>query len=176
MPDTGYRIWSSLLVSGQSTRMPYAVEKSLKTGRSGTVGYRRLKIWKLARELSVDIHNMTLDSLPKFEMFEQGAQIRRSCKSVRANIVEGYGRRRYKQDFIRFLCYAESSCDETIDHLETLFETNSLTDADIYESIHSRLSSLSKMINRFLSSVEEGHVSVREENSDYEIHKDRDTS
>jgi len=41
--------------------------------------------------------------LPKFEMYEEGSQIRRSAKSVAANIVEGYGRRRYKQEFIRFL-------------------------------------------------------------------------
>jgi len=131
------------------------------------LSYRNLEIWKLARELSVEVHRMTLTTLPKFETYEQGAQIRRSCKSVRSNIVEGYGRRRYKQDFIRFLCYAESSCDETIDHLETLFETGSLTDADLYESIHGRLKTLAKMINRFLSSVEKQHISVREEPLDY---------
>jgi len=112
---------------------------------------------------------MTLAELPKFEQYEQGAQIRRSSKSVRANIVEGYGRRRYKQDFIRFLSYAEASCDETIDHLETLFETGSLTDADLYRSIHERLRMLSKKINRFLFSVEGKHESVRESVADYSL-------
>jgi len=136
--------------------------------------YRNLEIWKLARDLNVDVHRMTLTTLPKFETFEQGSQIRRSCKSVRANIVEGYGRRRYKKDFIRFLCYAESSCDETIDHLETLYETGSLTDADLYEEIHGRLITLSKMINRFLSSVEQKHISVREEPLDYVSHGSND--
>jgi four helix bundle protein len=131
------------------------------------MSYRNLEIWKLARELSIDIHRMTLTALPKFERYEQGTQIRRSSISVRANIVEGYGRRRYKKDFIRFLCYAESSCDETIDHLEILFETESLTDADLYESIHRRLKTLSKMINGFLSSVEQQHKSVRESPADY---------
>jgi four helix bundle protein len=33
--------------------------------------------------------------------------------------VEGYGRGRYKQDFITFLTYAHASCDEMIDHLES---------------------------------------------------------
>ena len=66
------------------------------------MSYKKLEIWQLARELVVDIHNMTLNNLPKFEMFEVGGQIRRSSKSVKANIVEGYGRRRYKQEFIRF--------------------------------------------------------------------------
>jgi four helix bundle protein len=86
------------------------------------LSYKKLEIWQIARELVIDIHKMTLNKLPKFEMFEEGAQIRRSSKSVKSTIVEGYGRRRYKQDFIRFLTYALGSNDETIDHLETLFE------------------------------------------------------
>ena len=56
----------------------------------------------MARTLSVDIHRMTLMKLPKFEMFEEASQIRRAIKSVRSNIVEGYGRRRYKQEFVKF--------------------------------------------------------------------------
>ncbi|MGD8210411.1 MAG: four helix bundle protein, partial [Desulfobacterales bacterium] len=83
------------------------------------MSYRNLEIWQLARELVIDIHKMTLFKLPKFEMYEEGNQIRKSIKSVKSTIVEGYGRRRYKQEFIRFLVYAIASNDETIDHLET---------------------------------------------------------
>ena len=89
-------------------------------------GYRDLDIWKLARQVAIAVHRMTLQNLPKFEMYEEASQIRRSAKSISANIVEGYGRRRYKQEFIRFLVFAHASCDETIDHLEVLFETGSL--------------------------------------------------
>ena len=48
-------------------------------------------------------------------------------KSIKSNIVEGYGRRRYKHDYVRFLTYSHAPCDETIGHLETLHETG-LTD------------------------------------------------
>src|SRR5262245_56606932 len=88
--------------------------------RYGIMSYRTLEIWQMARDVGVTIHKMTLTKLPKFEMYEQGSQIRRASKSVRANIVEGYGRRRYKQEFIKHLVYAHSSCDETTDHLETV--------------------------------------------------------
>ncbi|OGU53687.1 MAG: four helix bundle protein, partial [Ignavibacteria bacterium GWC2_35_8] len=91
------------------------------------MNYKDLEVWQIARELSVDIHKMTL-SLPKFEMYEEGGQIRRSSKSIRSNIVEGYGRRRYKNEFIRYITFAIASTDETIDHLETLWETESLND------------------------------------------------
>jgi four helix bundle protein len=41
--------------------------------------------------------------LHRLKMDKEGSQIRRSGKSIRSNIVEGYGRRRYKMDYIRFL-------------------------------------------------------------------------
>ena len=94
-------------------------------------------------------------------MFEEGVQIRKSIKSVKSTIVEGYGRRRYKQEFIRFLIYAIASNDETIDHLETLFDTESLTDKKLYETIHDKLEILGKRLNLFIQSVERGHVSDR---------------
>jgi len=125
------------------------------------MSYKKLQIWQLARELVIDIHRMTLTKLPKFEMFEEGSQIRRSIKSVKSTIVEGYGRRRYKQEFIRFLNYAIASNDETIDHLETLFETESLTDEDLYETIHDKLEVLGKKLNLFIQSVERGHDSQK---------------
>lgn len=54
------------------------------------MSYKKLKIWQLAKELSIEIHEMTMQ-LPKFELYETGSQIRRSSKSIRSNIVEGYG-------------------------------------------------------------------------------------
>ena len=121
------------------------------------MSYKKLEIWKKARELVIDIHKMTLSKLPKFELYEEGNQIRRSIKSTRSNIVEGYGRRRYKQDYVRFLTYSIASCDETTDHLETLYETESLKDEGLYKSLHERLQILGRKINRFIQSVEAEH-------------------
>jgi four helix bundle protein len=122
------------------------------------MNYRDLEIWQLARVLTVEIHRMTFRDLPKFELFEEGSQIRRSMKSIKSNIVEGYGRRRYKLDYIRFLTFAHASCDETIDHLETLFETESLADQAIYHDLHGRLNTLGAKLNRFIQSVEAKHL------------------
>ena len=102
------------------------------------MSYKNLEIWKLADEVVIEIHDMTLTKLPKFEMFEEGGQIRRSSKSVKSTIVEGYGRKRYKQEFIKFLVYSLGSNDETIDHLETLYKTKSLQDEAYYNYLHSK--------------------------------------
>lgn len=120
------------------------------------MSYRQLEIWQEARDLSILIHEMRI-SLPKFEQFEQAQQIRRSSKSVRSNIVEGYGRRRYKSDFIRFLIIAQASNDETIDHLETLFETKSLPDKALFDDLNQRLQKLGRKINNFIKVVEKDH-------------------
>ena len=123
------------------------------------MNYRDLEIWKLAREAAVGVHRMTLCELPKFEMYEEASQIRRSVKSIRSNIVEGYGRRRYKQEFIRFLVFAHASCDETIDHLKGLFETGSLTSEATFRDLETQLDLLGRKLNVFIEGVEREHIS-----------------
>jgi four helix bundle protein len=73
--------------------------------------YRDLEIYKIAYELAIRVHKASL-KLPHFGLYEQGGQIRRSIKSIRDTITEGYGRRRYKAEFIKYLIYAQASCDE----------------------------------------------------------------
>jgi four helix bundle protein len=79
--------------------------------------YKDLDVYQLAHALGVEIHHLSLE-LPKIEQYEIGSQLRRSSKSISANIVEGYGRKRYKAEFVRFLVYAHSSCNETIEWIE----------------------------------------------------------
>lgn len=81
--------------------------------------YKDLDIYKLAYQYALEIHQMSMQ-LPKYELYEQGSQIRRSSKSIKDDIAEGYGRRRYKAEFIRFLIFAHSSCDETISQLQMI--------------------------------------------------------
>ena len=113
--------------------------------------YKDLEIFKLAFELAVRIHKTSLE-LPKFELYEQGSQIRRSSKSIKDQIVEGYGRRRYKADFIKFLIYSQSSCDETqsqLDMLEHLYP-----EIEEIKSLITEYDVLGKKINSFIDYVE----------------------
>jgi four helix bundle protein len=48
----------------------------------GFTSYKKLDVWQLARELVIEIHEMTIKKLPKYELYEEGSQIRRSIKSV----------------------------------------------------------------------------------------------
>ncbi len=80
---------------------------------------------------------------------------------MKSNLVEGYGRRNYKNEYIRLITFALASNDETIDHLETLYETESLTDEKIFKQIDSILQILGKKINKFLQSVQKQHRSTK---------------
>ena len=81
--------------------------------------YKELEVYNISFDLFIRTHQFTF-KLPKYETYELGSQLRRSADSVNSNIVEGYGRKKYKKDFIKFLVYAHSSNDETINHLRKI--------------------------------------------------------
>ncbi len=117
--------------------------------------YEDMALYKLAKQMAVELHTATLNELPKFEMYEQGSQIRRSSKSIVANFVEGYGRRYYKNDYVKFLTYALASCDETKAHLELLHETGSLK-SEQFQHFYNNYRKIGAMIFKLRQSVSNG--------------------
>lgn len=115
--------------------------------------YQDLDIFSESKELAIQVHQMSLQ-LPKFEVYEEASQIRWSAKAVTTLIVEGYGRRRYKAEFIRYLIFAQAECDKTIVHLDFLRQTDSLKLEDQYEMLRNGYTVLSKKINKFIQWVE----------------------
>lgn len=118
--------------------------------------YSDLEIYVLAKALAVETHKITLNGMPKFEMYEEASQVRRSSKAIVANIVEGFGRRRYKNDFVLFLTYAIASSDETKAHLELLHETGSLEPA-AFEKLAEGYRELGAKLYKFRDAVEANH-------------------
>lgn len=55
---------------------------------------------------------------------------------------------------MRFLIFSKSSQDETIDHLETLFETGSLTDEVLFKQLHKQAIQLNIKLARFIEVIE----------------------
>jgi four helix bundle protein len=107
--------------------------------------YQDLDIYKIAIDLAIEVHKISLEDLPKFEIYEEGSQIRRSSKSIGANIVEGFGRKHYKGEYIQFLTYALASCDETKYHLTIIHKTHSLEEKK-YKYLISAFDSLGRKI------------------------------
>jgi four helix bundle protein len=120
----------------------------------GMKSYRDLEIYRLSKELAVEVHKVSL-TLPKHELYEEGQQVRRSSKAITSAIVEGYARRRYKKDYIKYLIYSQAECDETMMHIDFIIHTNSICDGSPLLTLGDRYDRLSKMINRYTTWVEE---------------------
>ncbi len=114
--------------------------------------YRDLEIYRLSYDLAVEVHRFSL-TLPQYEMYEEGSQVRKSSKGITSCIAEGYGRKKYKAEFIKFLVYAHASCDETILHLSFLRDTHNDTASKVKPLLDSN-EELGGKINRFIQYVE----------------------
>ncbi len=122
---------------------------------AGSKGWRDLYIYRSAHQLGLEAHRLSL-SLPKYELYETGSQLRRAAKAVSANIVEGYGRRRYKAEFVRFLIFSAASLDEAQEHLHYICDCH----PDVAQSAASVLRTATRLgasLHRFIASVETNH-------------------
>ncbi len=114
--------------------------------------YKDLDIYNISYDLAIKVHKISL-KLPNYELYEEGSQIRRSSKGITSCIVEGYGRKKYKAEFIKFLIYAHASCDETILHLNFIKDTHEQLKKEI-EFFLNAYNELGSKINKFIQYVE----------------------
>jgi four helix bundle protein len=72
-----------------------------------------LEVFRRACRLSLEIHKSSL-ALPRIEQFALADQLRRSSKSICANLAEGFAKQSYSAaEYRRYLTVAIGSSDET---------------------------------------------------------------
>jgi four helix bundle protein len=74
--------------------------------------HKELDVYQLAFKTSMEIYYIT-KGFPKEELFSLTSQIRRSSRSVSANISEAFRKRRYEKAFIAKLSDSEAEAAET---------------------------------------------------------------
>ncbi|MGC4129436.1 MAG: four helix bundle protein [Bergeyella sp.] len=74
--------------------------------------HRDLKVYQLSFEAGMEIFNFS-KNFPKEETYSLKDQIRRSSRSVSANIAEAFRKRRYEKAFIAKLSDSEGEAAET---------------------------------------------------------------
>ena len=89
--------------------------------------YRELRVYDSAMDAAMEIFNITSE-FPKEERYSLTDQVRRSSRSVCANIGEAWRKRRYRAAFIAKLSDAESEAAETQIWLEFSRRCDYLTD------------------------------------------------
>ena len=112
--------------------------------------FDRLNVFQKAYELSLAIHKRSL-SFPKFEQMELASQMRRSSKSICANLGEGMGKQMSAKDVLRFLRTAVGSCDETRIWLKYAVDLGYVS-AEEYQMLHERYCEVGKMLTGLIKS------------------------
>ena len=112
--------------------------------------YKELRVYQAAMEVAMRIFELT-KSFPAEEKFSMVDQMRRSSRSVCANIGEAGRKRRYQAYFVSKLNDAESEAEETHVWIEFAHRCGYLTNGqaeeldDIYDKI---LGQLVRMISK----------------------------
>jgi len=102
--------------------------------------FKNLDVWQVAREMY-----KVARTLPDFEKFALGTQIRRAASSVTANIAEGFGRFSYQEN-AQFCRQARGSLFELRDHLTTCTDQDYI---DVKES--QRLDTMAQRVAQLLN-------------------------
>lgn len=110
--------------------------------------FTELECWKKARVLRIEISKMIQD-FPREEKYDLVSQVRRSSRSVTANIAEGYGRFHFQEN-IQFCRQARGSLYETHDHLITAFDEDYITDVMLKE-FEMKVDEVLKVLNGYIN-------------------------
>lgn len=111
--------------------------------------YRELRVYQSAMDLAMEIFELT-KSFPPEEKYSLTDQIRRSSRSVCANIAEAWRKRRYKAAFIAKINDSETEACETQVWLEIALRCNYIGEEktnELIEKYDHLLSQLLLMIN-----------------------------
>jgi four helix bundle protein len=110
--------------------------------------FRELEVYKISRDVSREIYILS-KNFPREELFSLTDQIRRSSRSVGAQIAEAWGKRRYEMHFISKLTDADAEQLETQHWLEVSIECQYL-DSPAAEKLLHKCESIGKMLQKMI--------------------------
>jgi four helix bundle protein len=131
--------------------------------------FETLKVWQKSHQLMLDIHHRLLPGLPKEEKYGLADQLRRSSKSVGANIAEGAGRF-YFMDNVRFCYVARGSLDETLNHLLASKDLG-FCGNELYDDLRSQIEEIRRLLNGYITWLKIKKIGVNEPGATLAIHE-----
>ena len=111
--------------------------------------FKQLLAYKKAFSLSMEIFEVS-KSFPKEEIYSLTDQIRRSSRSVCANITEAYRKRRYPKHFTSKLTDSDGENSETSTWLDFALACNYIS-KDIYTKFSIQNKDIGKLINYMIN-------------------------
>jgi four helix bundle protein len=114
--------------------------------------YRDLEVYKLSRQLSSEIFEIT-KKFSKEEMYSLTDQIRRSSRSVGAQIAEAWAKRKYEKHFISKLTDADGEQLETQHWIEIAADCSYIS-RETADDLLNQYSAVGKMLSSMISKAE----------------------
>ncbi len=111
--------------------------------------FRDLEVYKLSRQLSIEIFEAS-KKFPKEEMYSLTDQVRRSSRSVGAQIAEAWGKRKYEKHFVSKLTDADGEQLETQLWIETALDCSYIS-VEISSGLLQQYSSVGRMLNSMIN-------------------------
>lgn len=108
-----------------------------------------LDVYRLAFEVQQNIFGLT-KSFSKEELYSLTDQVRRSSRSVGANICEAWAKRRYEAHFISKLTDSDGEREETVHWVLSAHACRYITDS-VKDALITRLEHLGAMLNKMIS-------------------------
>jgi four helix bundle protein len=144
------------------------------SGLKHAESFRDLIVYQKSRQLSREILKVT-KSFPREEMFSLTDQIRRSSRSIGANISEAWAKRRYEKHFISKLTDADGEQMETEHWIETALDCEYIDQKTSVQLVDKCLE-IGRMLGRMMDKAEmfcgtPPHA-LREETAEYLTHTD----
>ncbi len=117
--------------------------------------FRDLEVYKLSRQLSKEIYEVSsrLLSGPKEEMYSLTDQVRRSSRSVGAQIAEAWAKRKYEKHFMSKLTDADGEQLETQHWIETALDCSYIS-REVVDHLLNSYASVGKMLSSMISKAE----------------------
>ena len=112
--------------------------------------HRDLEVYKLAFAAALEIFELS-GTFPKEEKYSLTDQIRRSSRSVCANIAEAFRKRKYEKHFISKLTDSEAEAAETQTWIEFAFVHNYISE-DVFLKLDDQFEHIISMLVRMQNS------------------------
>jgi len=110
---------------------------------------RDLEVYKLSRQLGREIFEIS-KKFPKEEMYSLTDQVRRSSRSIGAQIAEAWAKRRYEKHFVSKLTDADGEQQETQHWIETALDCSYIS-KETANSLLNQYASIGKMLNSMIN-------------------------
>jgi len=108
--------------------------------------HRQLDVYHIAFDAAVEIYNLS-KSFPKEETYSLTDQLRRSSRSVCANMAEAFRKRKYPKHFVSKLSDSEAEAAETQVWLDFALEFKFITKEE-FETLDSKYERIiGKLVN-----------------------------